>query len=425
MEFLVLSILILINGLFALSEIALVSSKKSRLERSSQNGSKGAKIALKLLDDSENFLSAIQVGITLIGIVTGMYGGLNIADDITPFFQSINSLNQYAYEISLTITVVIITFVSIVIGELVPKTIALSNPEKIAIKVAPIIYYFSTGFYPFVKILSFSTSLINRLLGIKKQSDIITEAEIIQLIKNATKEGIIEKDHNLILEKVFYFADKKAKHIMTRRKDVDWINLEKSNDEIKRKLFKFQHSKIICCKGNLDNFVGIVNLNSLFKSLAINNKFDLNELIYQPVIIPENLDAKKILTLMRSNKTQICCVINEYGAFEGIITLHDIIEHIVGQMPEEGETLEPHYFVREDNSILINGYAPIETFNEIIENFDLDFEKIDYSSVAGFITNQLGKIPSLGDSVDYMGYRIEIVDLDGNIIDKVLINKID
>jgi putative hemolysin len=225
MEILVLIFLILVNGFFALSEIALVSSKRSRLEQRMIEGSKGAKTALKLLEDSENFLSAIQVGITLIGIITGVYGGMSIADDVTPFFQNFEITQNYANQIALTLTVVIITFFSIVIGELVPKTIALNNPDKIAIRVAPLIYYFSSVFYPFVSLLSISTNFVIKLIGTQKLNEQITEAELRQMLKIASSEGVIEKEQNRIHEKVFYFADKKAKHIMTHRTDVEWINV--------------------------------------------------------------------------------------------------------------------------------------------------------------------------------------------------------
>jgi len=424
MEILVLAILILVNGFFALSEIALVSSKRSRLEQSRIVGSKGAKVALKLLDNSENFLSAIQVGITLIGIVTGVYGGLNIADDVTPFFQKFDITNNYASQIALTLTVAIITFFSIVIGELVPKTIALNNPDKIAIRVAPMIYYFSSVFYPFVWLLSISTSFVNKLIGIKKQTEQMTEAELRHMIKVASSEGVIEKGQNIIHEKVFYFADKKAKHIMTHRTDVEWINIDDDFEEIKIKLFDTQHSKIVCCNGSLDKFKGIIYLRDFYKSISETAIFNISTIIIEPLIVPNNIDAQKVLELFRHKKVHLCCVVNEYGGFEGLITLHDIVENIVGQIPEEGELYEPDVFIRDDNSVLVSGGAPIETLNEIIIDFTVDFDKIDYSTVAGFVFNQIGKIPQVGDKIDYMDYKIEIVDIDGNKIDKILITKI-
>lgn len=421
-EIVVLIILILINGFFALSEIALVSSKKTRLEQQMLKGSKGALTALKLLDNSEGFLSAIQVGITLIGIVTGVYGGMNIADDITPYFEKIAPIKEFAGEIALTITVFIITYLSIVIGELVPKTIALSNPDKIAIRVAPTIYYFSKVFYPFVRLLSFSTNFINKILGVKKPNDRITESELRQMIKTASIEGVIENDQNKLHEKVFYFADKKAKHIMTHRTEVEWIDLEMTNEQIYEELLKCNHSKIICSQENLDELKGILNVKDFFKSVSCNSVYSITDFIKEPVIVPESADAQKVLNLLRRNKTHICCVVNEFGGFEGIITLHDIIENIVGHISEDDEN-EPDIFVREDNSVLVNGDAPIETLGEIIPNFTIDFETIDYSTVAGFVLNQINKIPSTGYKFEYLDWQFEIVDMDKQKIDKILITK--
>ena len=423
MEILILALLILLNGFFALSEIALISSKRSRLQQLKLEGSKGAKIALRLLDNSEKFLSAIQVGITLIGIITGVYGGMNIVDHIYPFFEQFSFIEPYAYEIGLTLTVLIITFVSIVLGELVPKTVALSKPEKIAVQIAPAIYYLSALFYPIVKLLSGSTYFINKLLGIRKKSEQLTESELRQMIKIASHEGVIEKEQNVIHEKVFYFSDKKAKHVMTHRTDVEWIDIDKSQEETDREIQKVQHSKVVCCRGNLDNFQGVLYLKDYYKSKASDTHVNIIDLLVQPIIIHENADAQKVLNQLRQKHIHICFVVNEYGGFEGIITVHDIIESIVGQIPDEGETYEPDVFVREDKSILINGDAPIETLLEIIENFTIDFEKIDYSTVAGFVFNQIHKIPQIGDKLEFMGYDIEIVDLDGNRIDKVLISK--
>ncbi|KAF0237642.1 MAG: hypothetical protein FD181_1699 [Prolixibacteraceae bacterium] len=422
LEIVVLTLLILINGFFALSEIALVSSKKTRLEQQMLKGSKGALTALKLLDNSESFLSAIQVGITLIGIVTGVYGGMNIADDITPFFEKIEPIKEFAGEIALTITVIIITYLSIVIGELVPKTIALSNPDKIAIRVAPIVYCFSKVFYPFVRLLSISTSFINKLLGVKKQNYRITESELRQMIKTASIEGVIENDQNILHEKVFYFADKKAKHIMTHRTEVEWVDLNMPAAQIYEELLKCQHSKIICSEENLEEIKGILNVKDFFKSVSCKAEYSITDFIREPVVVPESADAQKVLNLLRRNKTHICCVVNEFGGFEGLITLHDIIENIVGHISEDDEN-EPDVFIREDNSVLVNGDAPIETLGEIIPDFTIDFETIDYSTVAGFVLSHINRIPGTGYKFEYLGWQFEIVDMDKQKIDKILISK--
>jgi putative hemolysin len=420
-EIAIILFLILLNGFFALSEIALVSSKKSRIEQS--HNIKGARIALRLLDDSENFLSAIQVGITLIGIVTGMYGGINLAGDLAPYFENISFTKQYAHEISLSIIVFLITYISIVIGELVPKTIALSNPEKIAVIVAPMVYYFSKLFYPFVRLLSGSTSFINKILGIKKLNEQMTESELRHMIKVAYNEGVIEKEQNVIHEKVFFFSDKRAKHLMTHRTSIEWIDISKSKVEIQESILKAQHSRVLCCNGNLDKFTGVLQVRDYFRAFIQSKNLKFETLINEPLIVPENADAQKVLDLIRLNKTHICVVVNEYGGLEGLITLHDIIENIVGEIPEEGETDDPDVFVREDKSMLVNGDAPLEVLINVIEGFQVDYDDTDYATVAGFVLSLIDKIPQTGDCIQYEQYTIEIIDMDGNKIDKVLIKK--
>jgi len=423
MEIIIIIILILLNGFFALSEIALVSSKKSRLEQFRTEGRAGAKTALRLLKDSENFLSAIQVGITLIGIVTGVYGGINIAHDIAPFFQKFELFRNSAEEISLTITVLTITYFSIVIGELVPKTIALNNPEKVAIRIAPPVYYFSVVFYPFVKFLSFSTSLINKLIGIKMQADHITEGELRHLLKIASRDGIIEKDQNLIHQKVFYFSDKKARHIMTHRMEIDWIDIDQPYNKIKDVLLKSKHSRLVCSKGNLDDFQGILNVKDFLTADPSSEGFFDTDLLIHPIIVPESADVHKVLNMFKEKQIHFCIVVNEFGSLEGIITLYDILENLIGEIPDEGETFEPDIFVREDKSFLVSGDAPVEVLDGIFENYLTDLEDIDYSTVAGFVLENIDKLPEIGDKFNFKDHTIEIIDIDGNRIDKVLISK--
>ncbi len=424
MEIFILAVLILLNGLFSLSEIALVSSKRSRLEQYMAEGRKGAKTALRLLENSGNFLSAIQVGITLIGIVTGYYGGISLADDVTPLFEQIGFLNGYADEVALILTILLITYFSIVIGELVPKTIALSNPEKIAIRIAPVISFISKIFYPFVKFLSSSTMLIVKLMGITRKREPITESELRQMIKIASREGVIEKEQNRIHEKVFYFSDKRAKHIMTHRTEVEWINLKKSEEAIKSEILATRHSKILCCNGSLENFTGVLYIKDYLIALNSDKTVKIRDLLVQPLILPDSSDAHNVLDLFKKKLTQFCVVVNEYGSFEGIITLHDIMENILGDLPEEGKPYEPDIFIRDDKSVLVNGDAPAEILDGIIEGFTIDFEKVDYSTVAGFVFSKINKIPQIGDKIEFAGYSIEIVDIDGNRIDKILIRKL-
>ncbi|MDP3912305.1 MAG: hemolysin family protein [Bacteroidota bacterium] len=423
MEFIVLGFLILLNGFFALSEVALISSKQARLEQFKKNGKKGARTALKLLQNSENFLSAIQVGITLIGIVTGVYGGMNLADDFTPFFAQFESIARYAHEIALTITVLVITFISIVIGELVPKTIALGKPEKIAVAVAPTIYYVSLAFYPFVRFLALSTNLINRLLGIKPNPEQMTEAELLYMLKIASHEGVIEKEQNQMHEKVFYFSDKRAKHIMTYRTDVEWVDIDLPADLLHAEILKMNHSKILACRKYQEEFVGVLIVKEYLLNYFSNEPVEITQILHSPIIIPESTVAQKVLNLFKQKQFYYSVVVNEYGSLEGIITLHDILESIVGDFPEENESAEPDIFVRDDQSVLVSGDAPVEILVGLIEDFTIDFEEIEYATVAGFVFSKLNKIPELGDKFVFSDSIIEVVDIDHNKIDKVLITK--
>lgn len=423
MEIIIISLLILLNGFFSLSEIALVSSSRPRLEKLYNEGNKGAGVALSLLGNSERFLSAIQVGITLIGIVTGVYGGLSIADDITPFFEKFSVTRSSANEISLTLTVVLITYFSIVIGELVPKTIAISNPEKFAVKVAPVISFLSLLFFPVVRFLSFSTSLLGRALGIKKEDHRLTEADLRFILKTASVEGIIHNDQSLIHQKLFYFSDKRAKHIMTHRREVEWIDISQPAEKIRQAILNSRHSRILCCRESLDNFQGILRVKDFLASCGNTPRFNISSLILQPVFVPESADATRVLNLFKKEKINFCIVVNEYGILEGIITLHDILENLIGNLPEEGETIEPDIFVRDDKSFLISGDAPVEILDGVFDNYITDLDNIDYATVAGFVLDNINKVPQIGDKFTFRDFLIEIVDIDGNRIDKILVKK--
>ena len=401
----------------------LSQARDRRLEQLRNEGRKGSSSALKLLDNSEGFLSAIQVGITLIGIVNGVYGGINIADDLTPFFQKYALLAGYAEEIALTVTVLTITYFSIVIGELVPKTIALANPERIAVRIAAPIAWFSMIFFPVVKFLSFSTSLINRLLGIRKHPDSMTEAELRQMLRSASRDGVIEKNQDLMHQKVFYFADKRARHIMTHRLEIEWIDISQPTNVVRQGILKSKHSRLVCSRGTLDSFQGILNVRDFFAADVVSKEYSITGLLIQPVIVPETADAYKVLDLFKQKQIYFCVVVNEYGGIEGIITLHDILENLIGDIPEEGESFEPDVFLRDDKSWLVSGDAPVEILDGIFDNYMTDFESIEYTTVAGFVLDNIHKIPQIGDKFTYDNYMIEIVDIDDNRIDKILITK--
>lgn len=423
-DILIVFLLILVNGFFALSEIALVSSKKTRLGTDSKSGDKGAKAAIELLNNSERFLSAIQVGITLIGIINGVYGGTNIADKVTPFFAQFPLTTTYAPQVALVLTVFIITYLSIVVGELVPKTIALNNPERIAKHVSVPILYFSKIFYPFVKLLSSSTNLITKMLGIRHKEHTVSEMELRTMMKIAASEGVIEKEQDIIHEKVFYFSDKRAKHLMTHRTDVEWVDIMQPHEGVIEDLLRLKHSKILACNEALDDFIGIISMKEFLLQLNKNKNFSFRTLITEPLIIPENIRAQEVLNLFKHNHKFLAVVVDEYGSFNGVITLHDIIENLIGAMPNECEIEEPDIVIREDNSALVNGEAPIEILSHFIDGYVVDFENIDYSTIAGFLLAHINKIPQSGDKFLYENIAFEIMDIDGTKIDKVLLTKL-
>lgn len=423
MEILVLLILILFNGFFALSEIALVSSRKSKLESLRASGNTGASIALKLLEKSENFLSAVQVGITLVGIVTGAFGGIALAERVAPLFTKLGASPSSAYQIALASTIIIITYLSIVIGELVPKTIALTNPEKIAVKVAPVINIFTRLFYPVIRFLSVSTGFFLTVLGITKESGNLTEAELKQMLRTASQEGIIGQDQNKMHEKVFHFADKKARHIMTHRHDVEWIDLDDHPDEVQKEIMAARHSQLLACRGEIDNFVGFLNVKEFLIKKLVAKTIKPDDLVSDPLIFPEAATSKKILQAMKERKLNIAAVVDEYGSFQGVLTLHDMMENLLGELPDKEDVLEPPIFIRDDNSVLVSGAATVESLVEVLDDFEVDFEKVEYTTVAGFILSLTKEMPATGDKFNYGNYTIEIVDMDGSKIDKLLISK--
>ena len=424
-DFVIVLFLILLNGFFALSEIAIVSARKNKLETERKRGKKGAKRALMLRADPDNFLSSVQVGITLIGIINGAYGGQAFAGYLVPFFDQFAATAPFAEVISMVIVVFLITYVSIVIGELVPKTIALNNAEKMAIAVSPSIHVVSIIFYPFVKLLAFSTNFVNRLIGLKPKDEVISEMELRAMLKTASHEGVINAEENIIHEQVFYLSDKRAIHLMTRRTDVEWVDIDKNRGVIIHDLLQTKHSKILACRKKIDEFVGTISMRDFLLRLNNNEPFTIEELLLEPIIVPNTLRAQKVLENFKNNHKFIAVVVDEYGSLDGIITIHDIFENLVGAIPEEtdDEKAEPLLFIRDDQSALVSGEAPIEMLTQLDEDFIIDFDRIDYSTVAGFVFACINKIPSVGDKFEYDNLLFEIIDVDGNKMDKVLVTK--
>ncbi len=423
MEIIVIILLTFLNAFFALSEISLVSVKKSRIQHLADQGNSRAKTILKLLENPENFLSSVQVGITLIGIIAGAYGGATLTDDLEKVLVNVKFLGDSTHLVALFIVIGSITYFTIVVGELVPKTIAMNSAEKIALVCSPIIKYFTLATFPFVKLLSISTKLILKLFGVKENdSDHMSEEELKFMLFNAGKQGVLETDESQVHQNLFYFTDQTAKSLMTHNSEVEWIDINLNIDEIFEQLLKSVRSKFIVCDGQMSNIKGVITIKDFFENYK-NPGFKLQDIIEDPIYIIQNTPAFKILSLFKTKKQYIGTVIDEYGGVVGIITLHDLIEAIVGDLPDEDEIDELDITKREDGSYLINGKTLIFELNQYFQKEIIEDNISQYTTVAGFMLEHLKSIPIAGNNFEYENYYFEIMDVDGLRIDKILMKQ--
>lgn len=424
MEIIVLIILTLFNGLFSLSEIAILSVKRHRMEQMAIKGSKNAQMVLNLLKHPESFLSSVQVGITLIGIISGAYGGATLADDLIPYIEKIDLLVPYSAGISFAIIVALITYFSIIFGELLPKTIALNHSEQIALLMAPFVRFFSNLSYPVVKILSLSTRLILKIFRIKtKVRDDLTEEEIKYLLKTAGKQGVLEKEETQMHQNIFFFSDQKAKNLQTNSNDIEWIDIHEELEDIEKKIKESPYSKFPVCDGDLDKIKGMITAEDFFERRN-QKRFSIKRIMHEPIFIPENMNAFDILKLFKKRKQYIGIVVDEFGGVEGIITLHDLTEAIVGELPEIDDEIDPDIVVRDDYSFFVDAGIQIHHFNKALGAKIISEKSQDYITLAGFIIHHLKRVPKEGEKFVYNGFKFEIVDLDRRRIDKVLVKKI-
>ncbi|MBJ6117303.1 HlyC/CorC family transporter [Pontibacter sp. BT310] len=425
MEIIIILILTLLNGFFALSEIALVSVKRSRIEQKAAQGSSSAKDVLKLLDEPENFLSSVQVGITLISIVAGAYGGAALSEKFTPVVASIPALAPYALEISIVVTVGLITYVTIVIGELIPKTIALNNPERIALAVAPTIKVFTKFTFPLVKLLSGSTNLAIKLLGIKQDQAraSLTEEELRHLIKVAGREGVLEKEEERLHDNLFYLYEQRNRSLMTYRTDVEWLDINRPLPELHQIILQSAHTKFPVGKGSLDNIVGVLAVKDYFEQVD-KQGVALQAVLKPPLFVSESMYAMKTLKMFQRKKQYLALVVNEFGAVEGLLTLHDIMEAIVGDLPDVDESSDPELFRREDGSYLVNGAMLVRELNRELGLELIQEQSERYATLGGFILYTLSKIPRVGDKITLRTHELEVVDMDASRVDKVLVRTI-
>lgn len=423
-EILIILILIIANGVFALTEIAIVSSRKPRLEKYAADGSSGAKAALELANDPTPLLSTVQVGITLIGIFTGAYGGATIAQGLTEYLKSLSFVGPYAATVSMAVVVAVITYVSLIIGELVPKRVALNNPEPIAIVIARPMRFLSKIFLPMVKLLSISTEFVLKAAGVTKPADAgVTEDEIKIMIAEGTLMGTFEETEKDIVDRVFRLGDMRAAALMTPRTQIDWLDLERDNEYLWNIITESPHSKLPVARGSLDEIVGIVYVKDLLSNRNA-NKLPIEENIEQPLFVPRSLRAFKLLEQFQQSGTHVAFVMDEFGGTMGLVTLHDILEHLVGELPEEDEE-EKSIVKRDENSWLIDGLLPIDEFKDFFDLEEMPGEDKDhFQTLGGFVTSFLGYMPKTGETFEWAGLKFEIVDMDRMRIDKVIVTKL-
>ncbi len=425
MEILVIALLLLLNGLFAMYEIALVSSSKARLETLSQKGNKRAKTILNLLQEPEKILSTIQVGITLIGIVSGAFGGIALSDDMAVVLAKYPLTQPYAGTLSIVLVIGLITYFSLIIGELVPKSLALSNPEKIALFLTPFIVFLAKLAFPFVWLLTVSTVLVKKLMGLNAATErTITEDELKFLLKQGSDQGVIDEQETRMIKDVFRFTDKKANELMTHRKDVAYMLTGYSKEDALSLISEERFSRYLLCNRNIENVTGVVAVKDLIALVTLNSEFDLQKIATPALFIPESMSAARLLELFRQKKTNFGVVVSEYGALEGIITLHDLTEAILGELPEENEEAEFDLVVRNDGTMLVDGSMNIDDFMDKmgIYSYD-DIDNEGFTTLGGLAMHILGKIPVETDIFVYKDYKFEIIDMDNSRVDKLLVSK--
>ena len=424
MEIIIILLLILLNGVFSMSEIALISSRKFKLENAAKRGNKNARTALDLANNPNKFLSTVQIGITLIGILTGIYSGEQITQDLTTTIAHIAPLAPYAHTIAVLAVVVIVTFFSIVFGELIPKRIGLLYPETIASLVARPMNVISKIAAPFIYLLTGTNDLFMKAFGIKDNMDgRVSEEEIKAIVQQSAEGGEIQQIEHNIVERVFALGDRKVTELMTHRTDIIWLDVHNTLNQVRTTASKELHSIYPVANGSIDKLIGVVNVKELFAANIEATSFDLSKYMIKPLIVHDNAAAYSVLEKFREARFHLAVIVDEYGSVLGIITMDDVLDALVGDVSEYNNT-EYNIIKRDDNSWLADAQYP---YFELLRYFgfkDEDSEG-DYNTIAGMILDKMGKIPHPGEKLLWHDFEIEIVDMDGMRIDKLIIKRID
>lgn len=417
-EIIIILGLILLNGLFSMAEIALVSARKARLEGKANKGDKKAKDALDLANNPDTFLSTVQIGITLIGLLTGIYSGERLKSGVVEFLNRFDSLKDYSDGMATFLILIVLTYFTLILGELLPKRLGLANPEKVAIFMARPMRIIGYITYPFIWFLSKSTNLLVNLFKIQSSDNHVTEEEIKAIISEGTEQGTIDEVEQEIIERVFHLSDRNITSLMTHRSDIVWFDLYDNELSIKEKILKEPHSVYPICEGQIDHIKGIVSIKDLYTA---DDMTLFKNIMRAPLYVPENNSAYQVLEKFKQSKTHAAFIIDEYGSLQGIITLNDILEAIVGDIPEpHGEDYE--ILERSDGSFLVDAQIPFYDFLVKFEKTEImGDEEQEFDTLAGFILDQLERIPSTGDTLEWNGFKFEIIDMDAQRIDKILV----
>ena len=425
-EIAVIVFLVVLNGCFAMSEMAIVSSRKARLAARAADGSKGAQAAMELAENPGRFLSSVQIGITLVGILAGAYSGATLAGHLETWLNGFPILDPVAEILSIALVVGAITYASLIVGELVPKQIALANPEAVAIAVARPMAVVAKVALPLVWLLEGSSKLALRILRIKKSDDqTVTEEEVKAMIAEGTQSGVFEPEEQELLAGVLRFGDRRIRGIMTPRNEMMSIDLDWDQDRIIQALRDSPHSRLPVYRGSSDDILGVVQAKDLLNRFLAGQNLDLAEAVKPVDVVHDNSPALQVLDTLKRSSIHLALVVDEYGSVEGIVTAADILSAILGGLSEHGEEYEGAITLRQDGSWLVDGSVAVDVARDRLGCRVMEGEDGDYDTVAGFVLSRSRSIPSAGDFFVWQGWRFEVVDMDGRRIDKVLVSRQD
>jgi putative hemolysin len=422
----VIVLLVLVNGIFVMAEMAVVSARKPRLQQFANEGDHGAQTALDLATNPDRFLATTQIGITLIAILTGAFGERTLTDRLSARLQEFPRFTGYSESLAFVIVVIAITYVSLVFGELLPKRLALHNPERIASAMSGVMNFLSRLCAPVVMLISGSTRLLIGILGFRPSAEPpVTEEEIKVMMEQGTEAGVFEEAEHDIVKSIFKLGDRGVSALMKPRRDVVWLDIDDPSPENQKKLASSLYSRFPVAQGSLDNVLGIVQTKDLLTRCLAGSKMDLRESLRPPLFVPEGLPALRLLEMFKKSRTHMALIVDEYGGVEGLVTLNDILEDLVGDVASVDMPEERQVVTRPDGSLLIDGKLQIDDLKETLNISKLpDDETGSYQTLGGLVMLQVGRVPVTGDSFEVEGHRFEVVDMDGKRVDKVLVSKV-